>query len=89
MDYDSDKLAEVALALLSLTMFEDGIVTRAWKGLDWDLMDTLYERGWIANPKGKAKSVVFTEEGEALARTFFEKHFAASEQSGSWRKAVD
>lgn len=35
-EFDSDKLAEAALALLSLTLHDDG---RVWKALDWDLMD--------------------------------------------------
>ncbi len=72
---DVDKIAEVALGLLSLTLHGNRSYTRAWKGLDWDVLDLLYERGWIANPKGKAKSVLLTEEGESLAQRFFEKHF--------------
>ena len=76
---DADKLAEVALALLYLTLHEDSVCTRAWKGMDWDVLDLLYERGWIDNPKSKAKSVVVTEEGEKLAERFFKKHFARAE----------
>ncbi|MFZ5892836.1 MAG: DUF6429 family protein [Myxococcota bacterium] len=73
---DSEKLAEVALALLSLTMFNDHGAMRAWKGLDWDLLALLHEKGWILEPKGKARSVVFTDEGQRLALAAFEKHFA-------------
>jgi hypothetical protein len=40
---------------------------RAWKGFDWDAMDRLHDKGYISDPKGKAKSVVFTEEGLARA----------------------
>ena len=69
---DWDKLEEVALALLGMTLQDDG---RAWKGLDWDLMDRLHHRDWILDPKNKAKSVVMTEEGEKLADEFFRKHF--------------
>jgi len=58
---DKDRLAEAALGILSLTLHDDG---RVWKGLDWDLMDLLHEKGWIADPQTKAKSVVLTEEGE-------------------------
>lgn len=71
---DLDKLAEVALALLSLTSFTDHGVPRAWKGLDWDVLDLLHERGWIQNPKGKARSVVFTELGQKLADEAVAKH---------------
>ena len=73
-ELDTDKLAEAALALLSLTL-HDG---RVWKALDWDLMNLLHEKGWIADPISKAKSVVVTEEGEELAKQFLVKHFSAS-----------
>ena len=72
---DHDKLAEAALAILSLTAREEEFGARAWKGMDWELTDLLYEKGWIWDPKGKAKSVVLTEEGVSLAETFKEKHF--------------
>jgi hypothetical protein len=74
-DFDEDKLAEIALALLSLTAHADSGVTRAWKGLDWDVLGRLYQLGWIEDPIGKQKSVVFTKKGEELASRFFEKHF--------------
>lgn len=71
-DLDGEKLAEAALALLSLTLHEGG---RVWKGLDWNLMNVLHEKGWIADPVSKARSVVLTEEGERLAVQFRKKHF--------------
>ena len=43
--------------------------------MDWDLLDQLYERGWISDPKGKARSVVFTAEGAKLAEEFLTRHF--------------
>ena len=70
-----DKLSEAALAILALTAFNDRHAVRAWKGMDWDLLDQLYERGWIRDPKGKAKSVVFTDEGARLAEEFLIRHF--------------
>jgi hypothetical protein len=69
---DWNKVEEVALALLCLNL-HDG---RVWKGLDWDLMNRLHERGWILDPKSKAKSIMVTEEGEDKATEFFRKHFA-------------
>ena len=45
-DIDTDKLAEAALAILSLTLHDGG---RVWKGLDWDLMDLLEEKGWLVD----------------------------------------
>jgi hypothetical protein len=71
-DIDSDKLAEAALAILSLTLHDGG---RVWKGLDWNLMDLLFDKGWILDPRSKAKSVVLTEEGERLAQAFLVRHF--------------
>lgn len=62
-DLDHDKLAQAALALLSLTQHDE---RRVWKALDWDLMDRLHDNGWIFDPKSKAQSVVMTERGEEL-----------------------
>ena len=75
MEYNKDKVDEMVLALLYLTSFHDKYATRAWKGMDWGAMDRLYEKGFISNPKGKAKSVVLTEDGEKLSRDLFIKHF--------------
>ena len=68
MEYDKDKVDEMVLALLYLTSFQDKYALRAWKSMDWDAMDRLHEKGYISNPKGKAKSVVLTAEGEKLIR---------------------
>lgn len=72
---DKEKLAEVALAILSLTAHKNMGGVRAWKGMDWDLLNILHQKGWIGDPVGKQKSVVFTDEGEDLATKFLEKHF--------------
>ena len=72
---DQEKLSEAALAILGLTAHEYSGAIRAWKGMDWDLLDVLFEKGWIADPKGKAQSVVFTEQGARLAVEFLTKHF--------------
>ena len=72
-DLDTDKLAEAAIAILSLTLHDRG---RVWKSLDWDLMDLLQEKGWIVEARSKAKSVVLTEAGERLADKFLRTHFA-------------
>lgn len=72
-----DKLSEAALAILGLTAFRDHQVVRAWKGMDWDLLDALHEKGWIADPRGKAKSVVLTDEGAQLAQDLLQRHFGA------------
>jgi hypothetical protein len=75
MDHDQDKIDETVLALLYLTMFEDHGVTRAWKSHDWDALDRLHRKGWIHDPKSKAKSVMITEAGRKKAKELFEKLF--------------
>lgn len=75
MDYDQDKGDEVALALMYLTLHEDTSAEQAWKGYDLDILDRLYAKGWIHDPKSEAKSVAFTEEGFAKAEEFFAKYF--------------
>jgi hypothetical protein len=74
---DREKLLEVGLAMLHLTEHGDEYGARAWKGLDWDLLDALHEKGWISDPKSKAKSVALSEEGVHLAEEYFEKYFGA------------
>jgi hypothetical protein len=81
MDYDQDKVDEMVLALLYLTIHDiDEFGARAWKSFDWDAMDRLYAKGYIEDPKNKAKSVVLSVEGLARARTLFERHFGTKEK---------
>jgi hypothetical protein len=76
MSYDKDKAAEMALALLYLTSWkEKGGGVRAWKSLSWDITDHLFEKGYISDPKGKAKSVWLTDEGARLSEELFRKYF--------------
>jgi len=72
MEYDQDKVDDVVLALLNLTL-HDG--ARAWKGFDFDVMDRLYAKGYILDPHNKNKSVVLTQEGLKRSEDLFEKHF--------------
>jgi hypothetical protein len=80
MEYDKDKVDEMVLALLSLTMFEDRSGLRAWKGYDWGALDRLHAKDYISDPKSKAKSVVVTQEGAKRAKKLFEKHFRNAPQ---------
>ena len=77
MTLDDDKIDRAVLALLYLGV-HDG--ARAWKGFDWDAMNRLHEKGLITDPRGKAKSVVFTEEGLVEARKLLEKLFSAEKE---------
>jgi hypothetical protein len=46
MDYDRDKVDEMVLALLYLTITdEDEWGARTWKSHDWDVMDRLHAKG--------------------------------------------
>jgi Domain of unknown function (DUF6429) len=76
---DWDKVDEVALALLTVTSFEEHGVTRAWKGHDFEVMNRLHQKGWIDNPVGKAKSVVLTEAGVRHAQELFERYFGTDD----------
>jgi hypothetical protein len=60
MKLNTDRIDEAVLALLQLGL-HDG--ARAWKSFDWDAMARLHAKGYITDPVGKAKSVMFTEQG--------------------------
>ena len=75
-EIDTDKIDEAALALLYLTTETDKYGSRAWKNLDWEVMNRLHEKGYISNPKNKNKSVEVTEEGGKLSEELFIKLFS-------------
>ena len=72
---DTNKIDEAALALLYLTIHSERGIQRAWKGMDWDVLNRLYEKGLIYDPKNKTKSVVITETGEEKSKELFYKLF--------------
>lgn len=74
MTIDEDRIDEAVLALLYLGLHDRG---HAWKTFDWDAMARLHEKGMISNPVGKAKSVIFTDEGRREAERLFQALFAA------------
>ena len=77
MDLNDEKLEQTVLALLCLNSFDDKSgVKRAWKGLPWQVMNYLHEKGYISDPATKNKSVWLTEEGAKLSRELCEKLFA-------------
>jgi hypothetical protein len=69
---DWERVDQVVLALLLLGL-HDG--WRTWKGFDWDVLHRLHEKGFITDPKSKAKSVILTEEGLEESQRLFEKLF--------------
>lgn len=72
MEIDTDRIDQTVLALFHLGLHDR---TRAWKSFDWDTMARLHQKGYISDPKGQAKSVVFTADGlresERLLRELF------------------
>ena len=75
IDWDSvdwERVDEAALALMLLGLHQGW---RSWKGFDWQVLNRLHEKGFIADPKNKAKSVVFTEEGLEESQQLFEMFF--------------
>ena len=80
MGYDEEKVDEMVLALLYLTTFGDRSEVRAWKGLDWDSLNRLHEKGYISDPRGKAKSVTLSQEGARLSQELFRKHFGKADE---------
>jgi hypothetical protein len=73
MEIDNAKADEAVLAILYLMLHEK---CRAWKGIDWDALNRLHEKGLINDPVGKQKSVVFSEEGLRAAKRCFHELFA-------------
>lgn len=74
MEIDEDKVDDAVLALLRLTLHDE---RRAWKGFDWDALDRLHRKGLIADPVGKAKSVVLTDKGLARSEALLAELFGA------------
>ena len=76
MKYDTEKVDDAVLALLTLTVRrEDEYGARAWKGHDWDVLNRLHEKGFVGDPISKAKSVVLTPAGLARGRAIFNQLF--------------
>jgi hypothetical protein len=79
MEYDTDKVDEMVLALLYLTSSHGSICDQGMEGPGLGSDESgLYEKGYISDPKGKALSVVLTETGEKLSKELFFKHFGVS-----------
>lgn len=74
MTLDGDKIDRAVLALLHLGLHDE---VRAWKGFDWDAMNRLHEKGFISDPRTKAKSVVFSEDGLRESRRLLEELFSS------------
>ncbi|SHN76749.1 DUF6429 family protein [Bradyrhizobium erythrophlei] len=78
MDVDRDRIDEAVLALLFLGRHD---AIRTWKSFDWAAMGRLHTKGFISDPVGKAKSVVFTDEGLRQSESLFRKLFAVRREA--------
>ncbi len=76
MKYDKDKVDEMTLALLYLVMHGNEGAERAWKGFDWETMNRLHEKGYISDPRSKAKSVMLSAAGVKRSAELFRKFFS-------------
>jgi uncharacterized protein YjhX (UPF0386 family) len=72
MTLDVDKIDDVVLAILSLTLHDGDHV---WKGVDWAITDRLHEKGLIESPRSKGKSLTLTAEGIERAQAVLEREF--------------
>jgi hypothetical protein len=75
MEYHENKVDEMVLALLYLTSSHDQYGTRAWKSLNWEVLDRLHANGYIGDPREKSPTVLLTESGAALSKELFQKFF--------------
>nr|WP_148225644.1 DUF6429 family protein [Sphingobium indicum] len=75
MNYDTERLDELVLALLWLNLDTTGT---AWKGFDWSAMERLHDRNLITDPVRKSKSVLLTHEGLAEGERLFRELFTRS-----------
>lgn len=70
---DLDRIDRAVLALLVQGLHDE---RRAWKTFDGAALDRLHAKGLISNPEGRAKSVVFTDEGLEAALQAHRELFA-------------
>lgn len=75
MAFNQERAGDLVLALMQLTLHEE---YRSWKSYDWDVMNYLHERGFITDPRSKAKSVILTDEGLARSREMYAKYLEAA-----------
>ena len=78
MDIDRDHIDDAVLALLFLGR-HDGMLI--WKSA----MERLHTKALISDPVGKAKSVVFTDEGPRQSEALFRKLFTVGRLTAAHR----
>lgn len=73
-----EQIKELTLLLLYLTSWTEkepyGEYQRAWKGYDFDILNSLEDERLIGGSKHKAKSTYITEKGIKKAKELMEKY---------------
>jgi hypothetical protein len=69
---DTDTIDDCVLALLQLTLYDGA---RAWKGFAFEVLDRLFVKGYILDPRNKSRSVVLTEQGLERSKALFAELF--------------
>jgi hypothetical protein len=75
MEYNEEKVDDMILALLYLTSSTDKYGTRTWKGLDWKVLDRLYKKGYISDPREKGPTMQLSAAGAERSKRLFEENF--------------
>ncbi|WP_323601550.1 DUF6429 family protein [Pseudomonas putida] len=79
MEYDDRLIEDAVLALLAPYSAEKG---DAWKGFDFEIMNRLYEHGFISDPVNRNKSIWLTAEGLERGRQLADQLFGLGAQAG-------
>lgn len=74
---DESKIEELVLALFGASEFGNG---RVWKQFDFNITNSLFEKGLIFNPCNKSKSIQMTHEGLTRAKELAHKYLSQSPQ---------
>jgi hypothetical protein len=72
MTIDTDRIDDAVLALLHLTLHDQG---QARKGFDGDSLGRLHQKGMIDDPAGQSESVALTSDGLRRSKELFEAMF--------------
>jgi hypothetical protein len=70
-------IEDLTILLIALTSWKEKIsgvdIIRAWKGYDFDILDSLNEKEYISGSK-KSKSTILTDEGVKKANELIKKY---------------
>ena len=73
MAYSDQKVEDAVLALLGFFASKDG---QTWKRYEFSVMESLYEKGLITDPRGRQESVYLTPEGLDLSQNLAKQLFS-------------